>query len=307
MSLPRDLPMATVVVPTYRRPERIARCVEAIAAQDYPDELLELVVVEDGGPTEQLESLRRREFGRLRVRFEGQHHSGPAAARNTGARSARGDVLLFTDDDCCPRPDWVARLVGALAPQAIQIVGGHTVNALEQNPYSRASQDLVTYITEYGLRKGVPFFASNNFAVSRELFFTCGGFDETFPLAGGEDREFSDRLAHASIEFIHEPTAVIDHYHHLTLRSFLRQHFRYGRGAYQYQCTRAARRGADLFSSLAQMPFDMDLRLYVDLIRYPFVNHSDGRWLTSALLLTSQVPNALGFFYEWLVRLHGSR
>ena len=68
-----------------------------------------------------------------------------------------------------------------------------------------------------------------------------------------------------------------------------------------------ARRGADLFSSLAQMPFDMDLRLYVDLIRYPFVNHSDGRWLTSALLVTSQVPNALGFFYEWLVRLHGSR
>jgi len=167
--------------------------------------------------------------------------------------------------------------------------------------------ELGNQVTEYGLRKGVPFFASNNFAVSRELFFTCGGFDETFPLAGGEDREFSDRLAHASIEFIHEPTAVIDHYHHLTLRSFLRQHFRYGRGAYQYQCTRAARRGADLFSSLAQMPFDMDLRLYVDLIRYPFVNHSDGRWLTSALLVTSQVPNALGFFYEWLVRLHGSR
>ena len=105
MSLPHDLPMATVVVPTYRRPEHIARCVEAIAAQDYPHELLELVVVEDGWPTEQLESLRRREFARRHVRFEGQDHSGPAAARNTGARLARGDVLLFTDDDCCPRPN----------------------------------------------------------------------------------------------------------------------------------------------------------------------------------------------------------
>lgn len=243
MSLPHDLPMATVVVPTYRCPEHIARCVEVISPQNYPHELLELIVVEDGGPTEQLESLRRREFARLRVRFEGQHHSGPAAARNTGARLARGDVLLFTDDDCCPRPNWVGRLVGALAPQPIQIVGGHTVNALKQNSYSRASQELVAYITEYGLRKGSPFFASNNFAVSHELFVTCGGFDETFPLAGGEDREFSDRLAHDGIKFIHEPTAVVDHYHHLTLRSFLRQHFRYGRGANHYHCARAARLG----------------------------------------------------------------
>lgn len=113
----------------------------------------------------------------------------------------------------------------------------------QAEPYSRASQELVAYITEYGLRKGSPFFASNNFAVSRELFVTCGGFDETFPLAGGEDREFSDRLAHDGIKFIHEPTAVVDHCHHLTLRSFLRQNFRYGRGANHYHCARAARLG----------------------------------------------------------------
>lgn len=54
------------------------------------------------------------------------------------------------------------------------------------------------------------------------------------------------------------------------------------------------------------MLFDMDFKFYDDLLGYPFVNHSDGRLLTSSLLVTSQVPNALDFFYEWLVRLRRS-
>lgn len=293
-------PLVSVVIPTYRRPERIARCLEALSALDHPKDRLEVVVVEDGGPTDQLAFLRERDHGELEVRFLGQPHGGPARARNLGAREARGSLLAFTDDDCCPRPDWVTRLVAGLEGRERAMVGGHTINALHRNPFSCASQSLVTYITRYGLEVGEPFFASNNILVARDLFLELGGFDETFPLAGGEDRELCDRLNHLGVPLLYAPEALIDHYHHLSPRAYWRQHFRYGRGAHQYHLRRIARRGRSVTVEVGRMVRDMDPWFYVNLVRFPFRERERLPVLTALLLLASQVPNTLGFFAERL-------
>ena len=294
------LPSVSIVIPTYQRPERIARCLESLRALEHPRELLEVVVVEDGGPTDQLADLRARDFGELRVRFLGQPHSGPAIARNLGAREATGELLAFTDDDCCPRPDWISRLLEVRDGQARMVVGGHTINALGSNAFSAASQSLVTYITRYGQRVGAPFFASNNILIPRDLFLELGGFDETFPLAGGEDRELCDRLNHHGIPQLYAPEALIDHYHQLSGRAYWRQHFRYGRGAYQYHLARVSRRGTSLVEEYGRMVRDMDITFYTGLIRWPFQDDEPRPLRTSLLLLWSQVPNTLGFFAERL-------
>lgn len=304
MSAP-PTPTVSVVIPTYRRPERIARCLEALGELEYPRDRLEVVVVEDGGPTEELAPLRGRDFGDLRVRFLGQPHSGPAVARNLGAREATGELIAFTDDDCCPRPDWITRLVEVHAGAARTVVGGHTVNALVSNAFSAASQSLVTYITRYGQRVGEPFFASNNILVPAELFREIGGFDETFPLAGGEDRELCDRLNHLGVPQLFAPAAVIDHFHQLSARAYWRQHFRYGRGAYQYHLARVTRRGTSLVREYGSMVRNMDITFYTGLVRWPFTDREPRPLRTSLLLLWSQVPNALGFFAEKLTTTFG--
>ena len=292
-------PDVSIVIPTYRRPERIARCLDSLLELEYPQERLQVVVVEDGGPTAEHDDLRARDFGGLEVLFLGQPHAGPAVARNLGARHARGELLAFTDDDCCPRPDWIAQLLAVHGGRERTLVGGHTINALAGNVLSGASQALVSYITRYGQDSGEPFFASNNILVPRNLFNQIGGFDETFPLAGGEDRELCDRLHHLGVAQLHAPEALIDHYHHLSPGSFWRQHFRYGRGAYRYHLSRADRSGTSLVQEYGSMARTM-LRFYTGLLSWPFGGRERRPLSTSLLLLGSQVPNTLGFFAEKL-------
>ena len=292
--------LVSVVIPTHRRPQKLVRCLEALAATEYPLDRLEVIVVEDGGPAPELDAVRSRTFGSLRVVWLSQPHAGPAAARNLGARHARHALLAFTDDDCRPRPGWIGQLVAALEQDTQAVVGGHTVNVLMANACSEASQALVSYITAYGLQRGDPFFASNNIALSRQDFARLGGFDESFPLAGGEDRDFCDRCVRLGLRFLHRPEALVDHEHDLSLKGFWRQHFRYGHGAWRYHCLRTSRRGSTILQDTGRMLRSMDLRFYVDLIRFPFSQGANSLpWRVTALLALSQIPNALGFFHGW--------
>lgn len=228
-------------MPTHGRAEPLRRCLEALGALRYPGSTLEVVVVDDASPEPvRLDPAVAPTTARL-VRTP--RNLGPAAARNLGAREARGEILLFTDDDCRPEPEWAETLGRALAEGSSDIAGGITVNGLAANPYAEASQDLVTFL--YGAfdasRSLRPFFTSNNLAVRRPVYMALGGFDETFRLSAGEDRDFCERWCetHGGLRFV--PEARVVHYHALTLRRFLTQHFRYGRGAIHLARLRASR------------------------------------------------------------------
>jgi len=288
----------SVIVPTHRRPNALVNCLEALARLDHPRDQREVIVVEDGGPTSAFEALRLRDFGDLQVRWLAQPQRGPAAARNFGARNASMPLLAFTDDDCRPRPDWLSVFAAHRSLSMGSVLGGHTENALTGNGCSSASQALVTYITRFGQMLESPFFASCNLSLSREMFESLGGFDETFPRAGGEDREFSDRCASRGIPMEYEPAAVIDHYHPLTIGRFWHQHFSYGCGAYQYHRVRAARQGSTPIRHVISTTLTVGLRFYLGLVSYPFRAGEPRPFRTSLLLLLAQLPNALGFFAE---------
>jgi glycosyltransferase involved in cell wall biosynthesis len=126
-----------------------------------------------------------------------QDHAGPAAARNRGAANARRQFVAFTDDDCEPDRDWLRVLSIQLMSKPNGAVGGRTINALPDNPYSTASQELVAYLYTHLNREveRARFVATNNLAVSLQRFRDVGGFDERFTFAAGEDRDFCDRCA----------------------------------------------------------------------------------------------------------------
>lgn len=279
--------LLSVVVPTHRRPGPLARCLAALAQQDPAAGEYEVVVVEDGGPTPALASLRR-DLPAVdhALRWVAQPRAGPAVARNRGARAARGELLAFTDDDCRPRPGWLAALRRAHLERPDAILGGPTVNALADNACSEATQVLVDRFTAEQHARGRPFLASSNLALARRHFLAAGGFDETFPLAAGEDRDLCARLADAGHAFHRVPGAVVEHHHHLDLRGFLRQHYRYGRGA------RRVRRAG---GGAAGRPFER-LAFYRDLVRGRGARGPGGR--LSALLLLSQAAHTVGYLTE---------
>lgn len=236
-------PFVSVVVPTYRRPDQLVRCLEALAGVDYPCDRLEVLVVDDGGGVAE-PSLGRR-WDRLAVTLVEAPHRGPAAARNLGAERARGEFVAFTDDDCMPTAGWLRSLTAALAEGSDQAVGGRTVNALPESRGAEASQFILDCV--YGHYNAdahrARFFASNNLALPVSLFRALGGFDPGFATSGGEDRDFCDRLVHQGYRLGYASGALVCHAHPLGLRGFWRQSFAYGRGAWRFH-RESRRRGS---------------------------------------------------------------
>jgi glycosyltransferase involved in cell wall biosynthesis len=289
-----ETPFFSIVIPTYNRPERLSDCVNALAALDYPRDRYEVIVVDDGSEVDLAPAVAAVQ-GTISLQLLRQENQGPAAARNRGARLAKGDFLAFTDDDCAPLPDWLRAFATQFEQTPEALVGGYSINALENNPYSTASQQLIDYLYSYynGAEKSISFFASNNIALPRAGFEAIGGFDVAFPLAAAEDREFCDRWLHEGHSMAYAPQARIRHAHSLSLASFWKQHFGYGRGAYCFHQARAQRDA----TPMAVEP----LSFYTNLLTYPLQQKSQHSGLfLSALLFLSQFATTAGFFRERL-------
>lgn len=282
-------PLFSIIIPTYDRPSQLTACLHALARLHSPRNQFEVVVVDDGSPTSPAPVVARfRES--LDVALFAQAHAGPAAARNLGAARARGRFLAFTDDDCAPAPDWLTALAARFVAHPHDLIGGRTLNALPDNPYAATSQIIVN--SAYAHYNPDPdaacFFASNNLALPAERFGAIRGFDTAFTTS--EDRDLCDRWLAHGYRMRYAPEVVVYHAHPLTFRSFWRQHFNYGRGAFRFHQARA-RRGNG--------PFRPELRFYRSLFAYPFVQpHPGRRWRTAALLLASQIANTAGFLRE---------
>jgi GT2 family glycosyltransferase len=228
----------------------------------------------------------------LNVTLLKQLHAGPAGARNTGAERAKGEVLTFTDDDCTPAPDWLQKLAEHFTEVPVRAIGGRILNALSKNLYSTTSQIIVDVAYAHYNANPNPtrFFASNNLTVPAGPFHAIGGFDATFKTA--EDRDICDRWQHHGFQMTYAPEVLIYHSHDLNLRTFWRQHYHYGRGAYRYHQARA-QRGTGRFRP--------DLKFYRRLFFIPFIQERGIQVLrVTILLIISQIANALGFFKEWL-------
>ncbi|HTR39917.1 MAG TPA: glycosyltransferase [Bryobacteraceae bacterium] len=281
----------SVVTPTRNRAQSLAACLAALAGLEYPRDAFEVLVIDDGS-AEPVERTVQCWAGRLPLRLLRQDNAGPASARNHGAAQARGDWLVFLDDDCAPRPNWLCAFSHA-RPHPEEMLGGATVNALPRNCCAEASTVLVDYVCEYFLNISSPmrFFTSNNLAVSKKGFRDLGGFDARFPLAGGEDREFCYRWLQAGGLLRRVPNAVVEHTHPLNPSTFWRKHFHYGRGAFLYH-SRALRQKA---TDLRPEPF----AFYAGLLGSPWRSPRTGHPMALATLLAiSQAATVAGFFYE---------
>lgn len=281
----------SIIIPTHNRAMQLADCLGALACLDYPRDRFEVIVVDDASEMP-LDDAFARVPRDLEVTLLRQSQAGPAAARNLGAMRARGTFFAFTDDDCVPTPGWLSALEARLCASPETAFGGQTVNALTANPYSIASQMLLSYL--YAYYNPDPdrarFFTSNNIAVSREPFLALGGFDASFPRTA-EDRDFCDRWVCQGRALIYEPAALVYHAHPLTFFTFLRQHGYYGRGAFHFHELRARRSHTRL--RLEPPSF------YFNLIRYPFREFSPQRAAKFAgLMALTQIANAAGFAYE---------
>jgi glycosyltransferase involved in cell wall biosynthesis len=205
----------SVVVPTLNRPDSLRRCLAALHCQTYPNR--EVIVVDDG-PSEATRQLVADEFAGFR--YLSQPHRGPAAARNLGIAAASGEVIAFTDDDCCAPQDWLARLADGYGryPALAGVGGGLTAppEVLATNVFAQYER----YLSERKYHAGdeevlggfeCPAGGSANMSYTRASLEAVGGFDTRFPVAAGEDADLKLRITQTGRQLLYLPVWV----HHL--------------------------------------------------------------------------------------------
>ena len=282
-----DTPYLSVIVPTRKRNRQLGDCLRSLAEQDYPRPLWEVVVVFDGEDF-QPDAEVSAAAGRMTVTIVTQPHAGCGMARNAGASRARGRFLVFTDDDCRFPPDWLSRYAQAFALDGESLIAGGSVNALRANPYSQTTQDIVEYLQS---RASAPVAIGNNFAAPAEGFHDLGGFDRRYYRNAAEDRDFSARWISAGRRIVEAPGIFVYHAHALGPRSFLRQHYNYGRGAYVLH-----RAPAESGSGPGRQPAGF----YLSLLLWPFSRHRGSRsaWLWP-LILGAECAQVAGYVRQW--------
>ena len=282
----------SIIIPTYNRLQRLQECLQALSRLDYPRDRFEVVVVDDGSETPLAEVIAPFET-QFKLTLLRQTNAGPAQARNTGAAFAQGQYLAFTDDDCAPLPNWLTVLETSFARAPDCVIGGQVLNALPDNPYSTASQALVDYLySHYNVNPDqAQFFTSNNFALAAHDFHRVGGFDIAY-CPTGEDREFCDRLLNKGYRLLYVPAAQVCHAHPLTWRSFWRQQFLYGCGAFQFR---------QVCSQQTQSAIQVEPGwFYLKLLSYPFGLRSQQPTVLLVLLFVwSQIAITTGFVWQW--------
>jgi len=195
----------SVVAATCDRPERLSRMLDALERQTVGADF-EVIVVDDAsdGATAVLLAQRAHEVKRFRLTALRQDvRRGPAAARNLGWRAAKAPLIAFTDDDCEPDPGWLQALLDADRGDAV-LQGRTEANPAEHDaggPFSRSLE-----VHDLG-----PWYPTCNMAFPRAVLERLGGFDEGYPLPGGEDTDLAWRALEVGVAPALVPDAVVYH------------------------------------------------------------------------------------------------
>lgn len=202
------IPLISVVIPTYKRPALLLRCMDALSKQSFLSINFEVIIVSDGPDDETkhaVENTCRTAYTDLAVRYIAlPAKGGPAAARNLGWRNAGAAFIAFTDDDCIPDAEWLQHLYDAYIRTGLKEVAftGRTIVPIPATPtdYQRTIANLER-----------AEFITANCAATRSALRQINGLDEAFTMAWREDSDFQFRLMQQNIPIIAVSEACVVH------------------------------------------------------------------------------------------------
>lgn len=209
----------SVIIPAFNAEESLGACLDALAAQGVPGQGRELIVVDDRSTdrTSQVAS-------RPGVTVLTGPGTGPAGARNVGARAAGGDVLIFLDADTVPQPHWLDGMVAPLRDPVVVAVKGRYCTDQRSVLARFAQLEFEWKYARLERATHVDFVDTGTASYRREAFLKAGGFDEGF--RASEDVDLAFRLASQGAQFAFNPRAVVLHHHTADVTGYFKKKVR---------------------------------------------------------------------------------
>ena len=231
-----SLPSFSVILPTYNRCEVVRQTLRQLAAQDYPPELVEILVCDnssDGTPAMVLEEAAR---SAITIHLVSSDERLPAVKRNQGLRRATGELVLFMNDDVWVRPDFLREHAASHAAHEEPVAVLGLVEQSEQMPqnpfiewYRPFAYDEIADRADQAV--SYRYHWSMNLSFERQVLLDRNlVFHEDWDNIGHEDVELGYRWTRAGYEVIYNPRAWGEHFHPHDLATACRLQESIGRG-----------------------------------------------------------------------------
>lgn len=207
----------SAIIPAYNAERTISNCLGSLSNQTFRGKY-EIIVVDDGSKD------RTRQIAQKfpKVKVLEQNHAGPAKARNLGAKKAKGKILIFTDSDCILDKNFISEMARPFANAEIAGVQGRYKCRQRELIARLIHLEIEERYAQMEKRKYIDFIGSYAAAYRKNDFLRAGGFDVSFPMASGEDTDFSFRLSAMGRKMVFAPRAIAWHTHPTSLWKYLK-------------------------------------------------------------------------------------
>ncbi len=225
----------SVIIPVRDSESTIEKCLTSIKALNYPQENIEIIVIDDGS-NDNTPNILKNINGIKILHTAG---IGPSSARNLGIKEATGEFIAFTDADCIVGKNWINGLLKGFTSEDIASVGGNQLSPDDESPFGHRVQ---IFLKIMGFLGGYTKWAKNivetrhnptcNSMYRKSIFDKIGNFDEK--LWPGEDVDIDYRIRKAGLKIVYNPEAIVYHYRPNSLLKFASMMYRYGKSSGGY-------------------------------------------------------------------------
>lgn len=200
----------SLITPAYNNAEEVMKLIESARAEASMDSNFELIVIDDCSKDDSIRLVSEKAGYVRYLRMD--KNSGPAAARNAGARIAKNDIIVFLDSDVILNSDTLSRVKDRFrTDEKISILGG-------EYDIEPANPSLGTKFKSLMVRSWMPsgntvtVFLTRLGAIKRDIFNELGGFDINLRTASVEDYEFGRRLMEKGYTIYYDPDITVKHH-----------------------------------------------------------------------------------------------
>lgn len=215
----------SIVVPMYNEEKTIRKCIKSLINQSYPSEHYEIIVVSDGC-NDNSENIVRdliKSEGSNNITLVRQENQGASAARNFGAKLAKGTIILFIDADCIADYHWIEEMIKPILKDDVVGVQGAYKTRQKKIIAQLAQIEFEERFMKQKRTEYVDFVGSFSAAYKKDVFDKYKGFNTAFVM--NEDVDLAFRISSDNHKLSFNPEAIVYHLHPDSLLRYFRIKF----------------------------------------------------------------------------------
>ena len=220
-------PPVTVIIPAKDRAEELKGCLESVFAQEYPADMIEVIVIDDGSRDETA-GVARSFPCKL---FSLEKSRGQSFCRNLAAGVGRGEILAFLDSDCIAAKTWLRDLVPLFQWGRVGAVGGRVEGYFEESGLDRyenafSSLSMGKHMIHGANDESLAYAPTCNLLTRKTVYAEIGGIRDGMHV--GEDVDFCWRMRARGHALLYVPFGYVRHKHRNRLPAMLKRRLEYG-------------------------------------------------------------------------------